>query len=47
MAKTRDVFKKVGDNKEIFYEKIGTIKNKNSKDLTETEEIRKKWQEYI
>ena len=47
MAKSIDLFKKVGDNNEIFYEKIGTINNKNSMGLTEAEEIKKKWQEYI
>ena len=45
MAKSIDLFKKVGDNKGIFYEKIGTINNKNSMNLTEAEEIKKKWQE--
>lgn len=45
MAKSMDLFKKVGDNKGIFYEKIGTINNKNSMNLTEAEEIKKKWQE--
>ena len=46
MAKSMDLFKKVGDNKGIFYEKIGTINNKNSMNLTEAEEIKKKWQVY-
>ena len=45
MGKTRDLFKKVGDTKGIFHAKIGTTKDKNSKDLTEAEEI-KRWQEY-
>ena len=38
--------KKIGDTKGIFQAKIGTIKDKNCKDLTETEEIKKQWQEY-
>ena len=45
MGKTRDVFKKIRDTKEIFCARMGTIKDKNGKNLTETEEI-KKWQEY-
>ena len=46
MGKTRDLFKKTGDTKGIFHAKTGTIKHKNSKNLTEAEEIKKKWQEY-
>ena len=46
MGKTRDLFKKIGDTKGLFHAKIGTIKDKNSKDLTEAEEIFKRWQEY-
>ena len=46
MGKTRDLFKKIGDTKGTFYAKIGTIKDRNGKDLTEAEEIKKKWQEY-
>ena len=46
MGKTRDLFKKTGVAKGIFHTKIGTIKDKNSKDLTEAEEIKKRWQEY-
>ena len=42
MKMTRDLFKKIGDTKETFHAKMGTIKDRNSKDLTETEEI-KKW----
>ena len=38
--------KKIGDTKGIFQAKIGTIKDKNCKDLTETDEIKKQWQEY-
>ena len=46
MGKTRDLFKKTGDTKGIFHAKMGTIKGRNSKDLTEAEEIKKRWQEY-
>ena len=46
MGKTRDLFKKIRDIKEIFHARIGMIKERNSKDLTEVEEIKKKWQEY-
>ena len=46
MGKTRDLFKKTGDIKRTFHAKIGTIKGKKSKDLTEAEEIKKRWQEY-
>ena len=42
MGKTRDLFKKIRDTKGTFYAKIGTIKDKNSKDLTEAEEIKKR-----
>ena len=42
MGKTRDLFKKIGDTKGIFHAKIGTIKDKNIKDLTEAEEIKKR-----
>ena len=45
MGKTRDLFKKVRDTKGIFHAKIGTIKDRNSMDLTEAEDI-KRWQEY-
>ena len=47
MGKTIDLFKKISDNKGIFYAKMGTIKDRNSKDLTEAEEIKKMWQEYM
>ena len=47
MRKTRDLFKKTGDNKGMFHAKMGTIKDRNGKDLTEAEEIKKRWQEYI
>ena len=46
MGKTRDLFKKIGDTTGLFHAKIGTIKDKNGKDLTEAEEIKKRWQEY-
>ena len=46
MGKTRDLFKKLRDTKEIFHMKMGTIKGRNSIDLTEAEDIKKKWQEY-
>ena len=45
MGKTRDLFKKTRDNK--FHAKMGTIKERNGKDLTEAEDIKKRWQEYI
>ena len=46
MGKTRDLFKKIGDIKGTFHSKMGIIKDRNGKDPTETEEIRKRWQEY-
>ena len=46
MGKTRDLFKKTGDIKGIFHETMTMIKDRNGKDLTEAEEIKKKWQEY-
>ena len=46
MVKTRDLFKKIGDTKGTFHAKMGSIKDRNSKDLTEAEEIKKRWQEY-
>jgi len=46
MRKTRDLFKKVGDTKGTFHAKLGTIKDRSSKDLTEAEEMKKRWQEY-
>ena len=46
MGKTRDLFKKNRDTKGTFQAKMGTIKNRNGMDLTETEDIKKKWQEY-
>ena len=46
MEKMRDLFKKVRDTKGIFHAKMGTIKDKNGMDLTEAEDIKKRWQEY-
>ena len=46
MAKTRDLFKKIRDTKGAFHAKMGTIKDRNGRDLTEAEEIKKRWQEY-
>ena len=47
MGKTRDLFKKIRDTKGTFHAKMGTIKNRNGMDLTETEDIKKRWQEYM
>ena len=46
MGKTRDLFKKIRDTKVTFHAKMGTIKDRNGMDLTEAEEIKKRWQEY-
>ena len=46
MGKTRDLFKKTRDTKGTLYAKMGTIKDRNGMDLTETEDIKKRWQEY-
>ena len=46
MGKTRDLLKKIRDTKGAFHAKIGTIKDRNGMDLTEAEDIRKRWQEY-
>ena len=46
MGKTRDLFKKNRDTKGKFHAKMGTIKDRNGMDLTEAEEIKKRWQEY-
>ena len=46
MGKSRDLFKKIRDNKGTFYTKMSTIKNRNGVDLTEAEDIKKRWQEY-
>ena len=47
MGKTRDLFKKIEDIKETFHASMGNLKDRNNKDLTEAEEIKKRWQEYI
>ena len=46
MGKTRDLFKKIRDTKGIFRAKMSSIKERNGMDLTEAEDIKKKWQEY-
>ena len=46
MKKTRDLFKKIRDNKGTLHAKIGTIKDRNGMDLTEAEDTKKRWQEY-
>ena len=46
MGKTRDLFKKIRDTKVIFHAMMGTIKDRNGMDLTEAEDIKKKWREY-
>ena len=46
MGKTRDLLKKIRDTKGIFHAKMDTTKDRNSMDLTEAEEIQKRWQEY-
>ena len=43
MGKTRDLFKKIRDTKVIFHAKMGTIKDRNSMDLTEADDIKKRW----
>ena len=47
MGKTRDLFKKIRDTKGTFHAKMGSIKDKNDMDLTEAEDTKKRWQEYI
>ena len=47
MGKTRDLFKKTGHIKGTFHARMGTIKDRNGKDLIEAEEIKKRWQEYM
>ena len=47
MGKSRDLFKKIGDTSGTFHAKMGTIKDRNGKNLTEAEDIKKRWQEYI
>ena len=46
MGKTRDLFKKISDTKGTFHAKMGSIKDWNCENLTETEDIKKRWQEY-
>ena len=46
MGKTRELLKKIRDSKGTFHAKMGTIKDRNTMDLTEAEEIKKRWQEY-
>ena len=46
MGKTRDLFKKIRDIKGIFPAKMGSIKDRNGMDLTEAEDIKRRWQEY-
>ena len=45
MGKTRDLFKKIRDTKGIFHTKMGSVKDRNVRDLTEAEDIKKRWQE--
>ena len=46
MGKTRDLFKKIRDTKRIFHAKMGSIRDRNCRELTEAEDIKKRWQEY-
>ena len=46
MGKTRDLFKKIRDTKGTFHAKMGSIKDRNGRELTEAEDIKKRWQEY-
>ena len=46
LGKTRDLFKKIRDTKGTFHAKMGSIKDRNGKDLREAEDIKKRWQEY-
>ena len=46
MGKTRDLFKKIRDGKRTFHAKMGSIKDRNGIDLTEAEDIKKRWQQY-
>ena len=46
MGKTRDIFKKIRDTERTFHAKMGSIKDRNGMDLTEAEDIKKRWQEY-
>ena len=47
MGKTRDLFKKIRDTKGTFHAKMGTMKDRNSMNLTEAEDIKKRWQKYM
>ena len=47
MGKTRDLFKKIRDTEGTFHAKMGSIQDRNGRDLTEAEDITKRWQEYI
>ena len=47
MGKTRDLFKKIRESVGIFHAKMGTIKDRNDMDLTEAEDIKKRWKKYI
>ena len=47
MGKTTDLFKKIRHTKRIFHAKMGSIKDRNGMDLTEAEDIKKRWQEYM
>ena len=46
MGNTRDLFKKITDTKGTFFAELGSIKDRNGMDLTEAEDIKKRWQEY-
>ena len=46
LGKTRDLFKKIRDSKGTFHAKMGSIKDRNGSDLTDAEDIKKRWQEY-
>ena len=46
MGKTRDLFRKIRNTKRIFHAKMGTIKDRNGRDLTESEDTKKRWQEH-
>ena len=46
MGKTRDLFKKIRNSKGTFHAKVGSIKDRNGMDLTEAEDVKKRWQEY-
>ena len=46
MGKTRDLFKKIGDTKGTFHAKMASVKDRNGMDVTEVEDIKKRWQEY-